>query len=187
MRKQEDKIINPSSNENATEQTHVKKEHICQICKHDKRFEYEKSWLSRKLTLTEIAQQIGCSVPLVHRHMHHHLTNHSNMTDKNQCNNTINSTYLLSALQNQLVGCDQNIQKARDSENWQAEKAFMVERRHVICMIARLQGVQQTSEPLENAFDNPLILDVISAIMKTLEPYPDAQNACSAVLEEMNC
>ena len=157
-----------------------KKDFGCLLCKHTDKTSYEKSWLLGEKSLTNIANELGCSVPLVHRHMHNHISGNSNVLNNELSDSTIE---VLSELQKLYNKCDSFLADAEKSDGWQDKKAFISEARQILRVIAEVQGKIQSINIQMNILNNPQISAIINTILVALEPYPEAKLACAKALD----
>jgi len=169
------------SKENIENKAYAKREHNCKICRHIKRGEFEKQWLSKNLTLTDIAVLVGCSVVLVSRHMHDHIKENIKFEEDNK---PYSNTDPDDEFQSLLRDCNDSYLKASISGDLKSMKSFMAEKRHLILARNKLQRQEKNKDKKTNAFNNPEMMVVISSLLKTLEKHPEAREDCINVLVE---
>ncbi len=156
---------------------------VCVVCSHQNRADFERRWLLEEQTLSQIAKEIGCSISMVHKHMHNHLAGQADKVRKALDSGSLD---VLTELEGLYRTCDHFLKEAQSSENWPQAKAFVAEARQVLTVIAEVQGKIQKINLQLNVYSNPQVVVLIDKILTALEPWPQARLEVAKALEVAN-
>lgn len=152
----------------------------CTICSHPDREQIDRDLALERKTQAEVARLVGCHRSSVSRHVKNHLlptVGREVLGDPDLADLDV-----VSELKGLYARIKRHLDRAEEADNWRAIRAFHAEARQDLEFLARLLG--QLQETQVNILIMPQWVNVRTALVDALAPYPEARTAAARALQE---
>jgi len=153
----------------------------CKSCRHPSHEEYDRDYFNGKITKSEYARRVGCSIPSVTRHLENHVP--KNLAAATEAQAVAKADTLLEdvkGLRKKAVGILEAAEKAGDLKT-----ALLGIREARSCMelLAKVEG-QLKDTPQINFTLSAEWIELRTIMLTALDPFPEAKLAVANALHE---
>lgn len=154
----------------------------CSLCSHRDRDEFDRGLALGDVSQAEVARLVGCNRSAVNRHVKRHLL--PAVKKQAQADAELGGVSVLKELRGLYRRMKSHLDRAEQTDNWQAIRAFSAEARQDLELLSRLLGELESGATV-NVLVSTEWLRVKTAIMEVMTAYPQAKEALAARLMEV--
>ncbi len=135
------------------------------------------------MTAAAVARAVGCNRSTATRHARNHLL--PELREAVAADPDLKHLDVVSELKDLYARMKGHLERAEQSDNWQAIKGFHSEARNDLELLAKLLGELQ-QEGTVSIYLSPEWLSLRAVVVEALTPYPQARTAVLEALNEPN-
>jgi hypothetical protein len=146
----------------------------CKSCRHPSHEEYDRDYFNGRITKSEYARRVGCSIPSVTRHLESHVP--KNLAAATEAQAVANADTLLEdvkGLRKRAIGI---LETAEEAGDLKTALLGIREARSCMELLAKVEG-QLKDTPQINFVLSAEWIELRTLIVTALDPYPEAQEA----------